>query len=274
MFNEVPVVPAGEGSCLCCGTPTLWPLCICCRAPCSDGSNTVLISLDTGSCSELVWGPSPEPVSGLRGALLAFDVPVVQTGRGGLMHNAGLCEEPVSELGSRRFGELSACQMPVYCRADATGHPMVQAQPPLLQLAAARGSLLWLWGYRGPHTPLCAPGASLPLALFSPCPACSGQLCRVSPEVPACPSTALRCPRCFPGQGLSVLLFGSPTQAGGSAPWPGCSTGSICSPSCQSSSSGIHTGGVVLGHSPLGTGALLAKPCSGTGWGVDPGVMH
>lgn len=42
--------------------------------------------------------------------------------RGGwLMHNAALCKKPVSELNSQRSEKLSACQMPVNCRAAVTG---------------------------------------------------------------------------------------------------------------------------------------------------------
>lgn len=37
------------------------------------------------------------------------------------MHNAGLSKELLSEQGSGRFEKLSACQMPVNCRAVVTG---------------------------------------------------------------------------------------------------------------------------------------------------------
>lgn len=171
---------------------------------------------------------------------------------------------------------------------------MVQAQPPLLQLTAAGGFLLWLWGYWGPHTLLCPTGASLPLALFSPCPACSGQLCRgartllasswmghavapapaLMPLVPAVPAVRSPARSASLGTGCHCFSLASQHNLGALPPWAGCSTGRIRSANCRCSSSGIHPGCVVLGHSQLGTGALLAKPCSGTGWGVDPGVMH
>lgn len=126
------------------------------------------------------------------------------------------------------------------------------------------------WGCRGPSGRSPAAGA-LRASSWQGCAMARADSCTVA----TCPAGAGRvpsCPPCFPGHDLALLFLGFPTQFGGSAAMARVTRlGGLALPNANATAHEYTRGVRHCWRSRLGTRALLAEPCSGTGWGAEPG---
>lgn len=117
----------------------------------------------------------------------------------------------MSELGSRRFGELRACQIPVYWGADACSHPWCRHSLPSSSCLGVPALALGMLGVLIPPyvlQELPCPWLCSPLA--QPVQGSLAGTCDGSSTKATSASSVLSCPLGFLGQGLSLLSFGFP----------------------------------------------------------------